>query len=136
MPETIYPDKDSIIEYGKKTAAKFYSLVTITGFADFESKLKPMSHNSTEKNPNIFENILNSESYTIKCENYELVSYSVIFVDSYQVTHILHHSLLNCSHFPPIRHFPPFRHPQMIQFQTHPMGCKWGMGYLCLCIQL
>ena len=78
LPEAIYPDKDSIIEYGKKTAAKYYSLLAITGFADFESKLKPMSHNSTKNNPSIFEKISKSESYTIKCANHELVSYSVI----------------------------------------------------------
>ena len=81
----MYPQKGSYIEYDRVAKAKFDSTLPIIGFADFETVLTSL--NSDENGINICFNCSpNLEcrcfSYTKKLDKHNLISYSIIFVDS------------------------------------------------------
>ena len=61
-----------------KKAAKFASPIAITGFADFESKLDSINHDCV----NFTEALDSNKSFTNKKQIHQIVSFSLIFVDT------------------------------------------------------
>ena len=49
MPQLIYPDKDTFIEFDHKSQAKYKYPLALVGFCDFETKLKGTKHGKGKK---------------------------------------------------------------------------------------
>ena len=83
IPQPVYPEPNSFIEYDEKCKAKYHSTLSIVGFADFESKLNsiPDDHDHV-KCKKCLRKDCSYQSYTKKVESHELVSYSLVFVDA------------------------------------------------------
>ena len=80
----MYPKQGSYIKFGKDDQAKYHSPLPIIGFADFETILNPLT-------PLVNENVYCDKCYSGNCkcfsytklmDKHELISYSIVFVDS------------------------------------------------------
>ena len=49
LPQLIYPDKDTFIEFDHKSQAKYKYPLALVGFCDFETKLKGTKHSKGKK---------------------------------------------------------------------------------------
>ena len=73
----VYPPEKTFLSFDDKKAAKFANPLAIIGFSDFEAKLENIP-NIKNKDTNNFRN-----SFTVKKDIHSIVSFSLIFVDTY-----------------------------------------------------
>ena len=77
MTTEVYPKEKSFVSFDDKKAAKYASPISIMGFADFETKQKFIN-----KEVNLESTLGKMESFTTRKCSHEIVSFSLIFVDT------------------------------------------------------
>ena len=77
MTTEVYPKEKSFVSFDDKKAAKYASPISIMGFADFETKQKFIN-----KEVNLENTLGKMESFTTRTCSHEIVSFSLIFVDT------------------------------------------------------
>ena len=79
VTQEVFPKPNSFISFSNFESAKLSSVVDIFGFCDFECKLMRVNNESE----NDISAVDKNRSYTLKTEEHEIISFSVIFIDSY-----------------------------------------------------
>ena len=77
MTKELYPEPEIFLEFDEK-AAKFASLIAITGFADFESKLDSVNRESGS----FTDTLVGNKTFANKKQTHQIVSFSLVFVDT------------------------------------------------------
>ena len=78
ITKEVYPPSNTFLSFDDKRAAKFASPLSITGCADFETKLSRLNNTKSD----IGFPLISKQSFTLRKNVHAIVSFSLVFVDT------------------------------------------------------